>query len=387
MEISNAIIVKNLTKTFVKSNGEKFKALDNISFSVKKGELLGIIGPNGSGKSTLLKVLSGVTRPDSGSVQINGQVSSILDIGSGFHPDLSGVENIKLRAGLTGRKTSLSTSLINEIIEFGGLEEFAHEPVKNYSSGMFIRLAFSIFQYLHNEVLLIDEVLSAGDLEFRNQIENKNILSGATGIVVSHELNEVSRLCKRVIVLDKGKIVRDSSSLSSISNYEQSSLGLDSKLMLNDTHSLLNLKIDDEFAVQKISMLNQNVSESDRIGFEFLLRNESRDLKKLIFVPVLRRLGQLIDLHSDSITFQNGGEPIVCKGNSELKIRFTYPKHFFGKGIYSLGLIVAKSESVTNRWEHIGFFRVSGQTWEKGKSWNDMLVQNRTHLDWDIISE
>ncbi|MCB0540988.1 MAG: ABC transporter ATP-binding protein, partial [Bacteroidetes bacterium] len=202
MQNDIAIRVKGLSKVYQKKNKngdqEDFYALKDVNFEVKKGEVVGIIGKNGSGKSTLLKILSGVTKPTTGSVEINGTVASILDVGTGFHADLSGRENVYLRGKLLGMSTKEIDKAFDEIVEFSEIGDFIETPVKNYSSGMFLRLAFSILVFLKCDVLLLDEVLSVGDLGFRgksNLAINKLVnYKEKTIIFVSHDMNQFNSL-------------------------------------------------------------------------------------------------------------------------------------------------------------------------------------------------
>ena len=178
MESSVAIEVKDLSKEYffnatTSGSNKSFKALDNLTFSVKKGESVAIIGANGSGKSTLLKVLAGVVKPTSGTVKLNGRVATILDIGAGFHPELSGKENIYVNGQLLGFSKKEIESQVEEIIAFSGIQKFINEPVKNYSNGMFLRLAFSIVVHLDFDIYLFDEVLGVGDENFRTISKEK----------------------------------------------------------------------------------------------------------------------------------------------------------------------------------------------------------------------
>jgi lipopolysaccharide transport system ATP-binding protein len=164
-------------------------ALKNIDLEIKKGEHVGLIGPNGSGKSTLLKILSGITKPTTGTVEITGRVASILDIGAGFHPELSGRENVFLSGQLLGFTKKYMASQFDEIVNFSGIEKFIDEPVKNYSAGMYLRLAFSVVMQVEADIYLFDEVISVGDEEFRQKSYTRireKIVSGATTITVSH---------------------------------------------------------------------------------------------------------------------------------------------------------------------------------------------------------
>lgn len=187
-------------------------ALKNIGLEINKGEVVGIIGENGSGKSTLLKILSGVTIPSCGSIQIHGKVSSLLELGTGFHPDLTGRENIYLNASLLGLKRKEINLKFDEIVDFSGLREFMDTPLRNYSSGMYLRLGFSAAMCVASDILIIDEVLSVGDEAFQRECikkikEFKN--SGRTIIFVSHDLDMVLSLCDRAIFIKEGKIFKD----------------------------------------------------------------------------------------------------------------------------------------------------------------------------------
>lgn len=178
-------------------------ALKDVSFEIKRGESVGIIGPNGSGKSTLLKILAGVTKPTSGSVQIKGRVASILDIGAGFHPELSGRENVFLNGQIHGFAKKEIEAKLDEIIKFSGIEKFIDEPVKNYSNGMYLRLAFSIMAHLDFDVYLLDEVLSVGDAEFRERIksyESNWLMKHKTFLKVSQSAHELVNSCTNILL-------------------------------------------------------------------------------------------------------------------------------------------------------------------------------------------
>jgi lipopolysaccharide transport system ATP-binding protein len=189
-----------------------FWALRNVSFELKQGELLGIIGRNGAGKSTLLKILSRITEPTEGTVDIRGRVRSLLEVGTGFHPELTGRENIYLNGAILGMKRAEITRKFDEIVAFAEIERFIDTPVKWYSSGMYTRLAFSVAAHLEPEVLIVDEVLAVGDLAFQQRCLGKMeevSRGGRTVFFVSHMMFVVTRLCKRVMLLDSGMVVAD----------------------------------------------------------------------------------------------------------------------------------------------------------------------------------
>lgn len=199
-----------------------FWALRDVSFEVKEGEVLGIIGHNGAGKSTLLKILSRITEPTEGRITIHGRVSSLLEVGTGFHPDLTGRENIYMNGTILGMRKKEIDNKLEEIIAFSGISRHIDTPVKRYSSGMTVRLAFSVAAHLEPEILIIDEVLAVGDMEFQKKCLGKMesvARQGRTVLFVSHNMTAVSNLCSRVIWLSKGRIMENGSTVSVITDY------------------------------------------------------------------------------------------------------------------------------------------------------------------------
>ena len=193
-----------------KDKYEIHQVLDDVSFTIEKGEAVGLIGHNGCGKSTTLKLLTRIIYPDSGEISIDGRVSSLLELGAGFHPDMTGRENIYTNASIFGLTKKEIDERLDEIIEFSELGKFIDVPVKNYSSGMKSRLGFSVATLVEPDILILDEVLSVGDAKFRKKSEAK-IMSmfdkGVTVLFVSHSLDQVKRLCNKAILLEKGKII------------------------------------------------------------------------------------------------------------------------------------------------------------------------------------
>ena len=202
--------------------GEEFWALQNVSFDVHEGEVLGIIGRNGAGKSTLLKILSQVTAPTSGEISIKGRIASLLEVGTGFHPDLTGRENIFLNGAILGMTKQEIRRKFDEIVAFAEVEEFINTPVKRYSSGMYVRLAFAVAAHLEPEILIIDEVLAVGDAQFQKKCVRKMgeaSQSGRTVLFVSHSLPVVSSLCNRAILLADGEKTAEGATEEVLSNY------------------------------------------------------------------------------------------------------------------------------------------------------------------------
>ena len=186
-----------------------FYALSNISFSVEKGQTIGIIGTNGSGKSTILKIITGVLTPTSGQVKVDGTISALLELGAGFNMDYTGIENIYMNGTMMGFSRKEMEAKLQDILEFADIGDFVYQPVKTYSSGMFVRLAFALAINVEPEILILDEVLSVGDAKFRKKSEKK-ILSmmdkGVTVLFVSHSLEQVKRICTKAMILENGSI-------------------------------------------------------------------------------------------------------------------------------------------------------------------------------------
>jgi len=195
----------------VRKTKERFWALRDFNLSIYKGEAIGIIGANGAGKSTLLKILSQVTRPTEGEVLIRGRVGSLLEVGTGFHPELTGMENIYLNGSILGMKKSEIDSKFDDIVKFSEVEKFLDTPVKRYSSGMYVRLAFAIAAHLEPEILIVDEVLAVGDAQFQKKClgKMKDVAEGGRTILyVSHNMKTVEALCERTVLLDQGRVAK-----------------------------------------------------------------------------------------------------------------------------------------------------------------------------------
>ena len=199
-------------------------AIDDVSFEVKRGECLGIIGPNGAGKSTLLKMLNGIILPDKGKITIRGRVSALIELGAGFHPMLTGRENIYVNGAILGLRRKEIDRKFDEIVAFADLEDFIDTPVKFYSSGMYVRLGFAVAAHLDPDVILIDEVLAVGDVAFRLKCFNhvrSLVESGSAIILVTHSQNDIARVCSRGIVLNQGKLIASKSLAQAVRHYQE----------------------------------------------------------------------------------------------------------------------------------------------------------------------
>jgi lipopolysaccharide transport system ATP-binding protein len=203
------LLRNHLTRFFTGQRSDPFFALKHVSFSLERGESLAVIGSNGAGKSTLMGLVAGISQPDEGTVAVNGQVAALLELGSGFHPDLTGRENVRLNAALLGLSRSQTAEAFERIVEFSGIREFIDEPLRTYSTGMMMRLAFSVAIHRDPEILLVDEVLAVGDAAFQAKCiekihEFRN--AGKTLLCVSHSTT-IRQLCERAVWLDHGELI------------------------------------------------------------------------------------------------------------------------------------------------------------------------------------
>ena len=248
----------------IRKRREDFWALKDISFDVRRAEALGIIGHNGAGKSTILKLLSRITTPTNGEIMINGRLSALIEVGSGFHPELTGRENIYLNGSILGMMRREITQKLESIVEFAELRQFIDTPVKRYSSGMYVRLGFSIAAHLDPDVLLLDEVLAVGDASFQRKcIERIMELkkNGTTIVFISHDLRAVQQLCDRVILLKKGQIETDGDPAETIAFYQSSSAQLSGQTTVG-----MGQKPTGEAVVTSLTFYDEN--ENECLSFE-----------------------------------------------------------------------------------------------------------------------
>jgi len=200
----------------------RFWALRDVSFQVAQGEVVGIIGHNGAGKSTLLRILSRVTNPSRGRIVVRGRVGSLLEVGAGFHPELTGRENIFLYAAMLGMSRAQIHQRFDEIVDFAGVAPFLETPLKRFSSGMWVRLAFSVAAHVEPDILILDEAMAVGDGDFRRKCYRRTrelVESGRTVLLVSHQMSQIEALCQRVIVLEHGRLIADMSPQEAIELY------------------------------------------------------------------------------------------------------------------------------------------------------------------------
>lgn len=312
--------------------GSKFVwALDDISFDVHQGDVLGIIGRNGAGKSTLLKILSKVTSPTKGNIKIKGRIASLLEVGTGFHPDLSGRENIFLNGAILGMTKKEIHAKFDEIVAFSGVDKYIDTPVKRYSSGMYVRLAFSVAAHLEPEILIVDEVLAVGDAEFQRKCLGKMkevSQQGRTVIFVSHNLVAVKSLCTKGIVMDQGKLVFSGSADEAVESYMNANA---SKVKPSTVFSSPDDAIGNEFIkIKSITVQPEKLFITDAIQLDFSFWNFTDELKFNVSFDVIDVFGEVV--------FGSGNEfsSINNVGSASCLI----PSNLMNDGIYSIHVYV-----------------------------------------------
>lgn len=350
----NVLSVDGLRKEYTKDGKQIIVALNDISFDLKAGEILGMIGRNGSGKSTLLKVLSKITGVSGGSITHEGKLTSIIEIGTGFHPDLTGSENIKLSSQLLGVDVRIN-DLYNHIVAFSGLDDFMDMPIKHYSSGMYLRLAFSIAFHSRVDILLLDEVLAVGDANFRRKCYDKIRElkeNGASILLVSHQMEPIIEFCDRCIWLDNGNIMDAGSPLDVIENYLNSSGRTQGKIgeALHENVSSNEidlaalstpfLRVHDIQVRAKGKSIHDDIQMSDviqiAISCEKLIEEESIE-----FVFTLSNINNIRVL-TDSYGLREIYEPpILEKGKYEIICEI--PAQLLNRGVYDLGIMICKN--------------------------------------------
>jgi lipopolysaccharide transport system ATP-binding protein len=253
-----------------KESKDHIWALKDINFEINEGDCLGIVGKNGSGKSTLLKTVSRIVPPTTGSIKGRGKITSLLEVGTGFHPELSGRENLYLNGQILGMSKKEITSKLDEIIDFSGVERFLDTPVKRYSSGMYVRLAFSVAAHLNTDILIVDEVLAVGDSEFQKKcigkMQDVTQKSGKTILFVSHNLLALENLCNKAICLSKGNLIDSGAAKSVISNY----LNKEKVEILEQNFQLTDTYVGNEFIAMHSISLKPQYNDFNIIDVDFL---------------------------------------------------------------------------------------------------------------------
>ena len=394
-QIAHGMLSKDLSSWFARLRGKEdpnvsrfnggkaysakkeFYALQNISFTIPKGEVVGIIGRNGAGKSTLLKLLSRITAPTSGTIQFNGRIASLLEVGTGFHPELTGRENIFLNGAILGMNRREIRRKFDEIVDFAGIADFVDTPVKRYSSGMYVRLAFAVAAHLEADIMVIDEVLAVGDLEFQKKclgkMESISKESGRTILFVSHNMAAISGLCSRVIYLRRGQVQFDGETRAGIDRY------LKDSLELVDTSLAERIDRVGEGRIRFESTWTEDRSGNPK---DLFLSGEPLVIAAKVHIDaslVGKKLTAAFQLHdpsdyviTDLNTKSTATEFLITRAGESI-IRCTVPRLPLAAGSYNHDVIVRADEIVEDFVLTAGKFQVedgdffgSGKTFDKG---------------------
>lgn len=365
----------NLFSIINSDKNQEFTALNNISFQLSKGEILGIIGQNGAGKSTLLKILSEVIPPSSGSIEYEGSMLSILDIGTGFHPDLSGYENIFLNASILGMRKQETISKIDEIIEFSGIKDFIHEPIKNFSNGMYLRLALSIALFSSNGIILLDEVISVGDAEFRLKAVHKIREQANTGracIMISHDLNSILQLCDTCMLLEKGNIVYIGKPTTAVQLYQNS---IQSKIHKQNQENLNHkvCRIEKVITDKEIYFTNENI----------IIEIHIEAKENFHLHPIIKLRNHFGPVLTDSPAFKEHASLEVLKPGIYITT-CTIPANLLNAGNYMIDVMLGTDVLLFIDVKNIAAFNVMHQKWEENKNWNttNEIYPIRYSLNW-----
>ncbi|MBP1839124.1 ABC transporter ATP-binding protein [Formosa algae] len=345
-----------------KGNSEYVWALENINFEVPKGEVLGIIGKNGAGKSTLLKLLSRVTAPTTGSIKARGRIASLLEVGTGFHPELTGRENVFLNGAIMGMTKKEIQSKFDEIVDFAGCERYIDTPVKRYSSGMYVRLAFAVAAHLEPEILIVDEVLAVGDVEFQKKAIGKmkevSEGGGRTVLFVSHNMASIEQLCDSCVLLENGTVKAVDTTNKIIEMYISGNLKK-SEITLQDRKDR---KGDQKIKIEKVSFYNSDNLKIDSIltGQELRIRLDYKaidkfDLNKVkVSIGVRNKKGEvLFNCPSNIFNYEN---ELDLNGSLDLLI----PKFPLLEGVYTYTIFIEVDKVVSDWIQEAGNFTVVG---------------------------
>lgn len=370
------ISVKNLTKTYrifghpgdrlkqamtfgFKRYHKEFTAIKDVSFDIKKGETVGIIGLNGSGKSTLLQLICGILKPSSGSVQAIGRISALLELGAGFNPEFTGRENVYFQGALMGMNAEAVDERFEDIASFADIGEFIYQPVRTYSSGMYVRLAFSVAIHVQPDILVVDEALSVGDVAFQHKSMKRArelINSGTSLLLVSHDRNMITATCSRCILLDKGRIMMDGLPADVFDYYHALIAKGGEHIQQNRLNSGRSQVVSGtgEARVESIRLLDSDGKVLDNlevgmpVALEFLVRAHQPIPRLALAFAIRDRLGQSI---FSTNTNNFGKSPVDVPAGAVFKFRFQFYANM-GAGSYSVStFLVSTNDRFTDNFE------------------------------------
>lgn len=373
----NADRIKEVINPFKRNYHKDFIAVKDLSLTVNKNECIGIIGKNGSGKSTLLKMITGVLTPTSGDIQISGKISALLELGAGFNPDFTGIENIYLNGTLLGFSKQQMDEKLEEILEFADIGDFIYQPVKTYSSGMFVRLAFAVAINVDPDILIVDEALSVGDIRFQQKCYRKieELKSRATVIFVTHDMTAINKYCDRVIWINEGQLIADGNPLEISKKYQAFMIGAnlttltfsnqvkseenERSIIVEDFSEQLDVMGDDKALITGIAMYDE------LSGLKTTVIEPLQVIKLLIKVKVFQsidsaiigfsvrdRLGNIITQTNSYVLGQ--GIPTLTGGEEYIfGFRFTFPHLNHGQYTISPAIASGTQENhIQHSWVH-----------------------------------
>ena len=373
--------------------GERFLALDDINLEVKKGEALGIIGHNGAGKSTLLKLLSRVTAPTTGKISYNGRITSMLEVGTGFHPELTGRENIYMNGAILGLTKAEIDAKMEDIIDFSEVRQFIDTPVKRYSSGMYVKLAFSVAAHLDSEIMIMDEVLAVGDMAFQKKCLTKMREAadkeGRTVLYVSHNMNTIRSLCDRCIVMDHGHIVFDGDVEEAIACY----MGHDRREYTNEIVVNPNMRdpmwSDPSVFIEEISTDNADgiLNCGERLKFRVKIHSQ-REVGSDILIRIM-----VMTASGQPVTMSSAANAIPISENETIVKTIELDTSHLIPGIFSLSFVIYETgelgadENIDVLRDVFSFSVLSTPEFNHGMAWNPQWWGNMTVDALKVISD
>lgn len=384
------MLMHRLRHPFERPEKETFWALNNVEFDIQKGDVVGIIGRNGAGKSTLLKILSRITKPTRGQIDLYGRVGSLLEVGTGFHPELTGRENIFLNGAILGMRKREIERQFDAIIDFAGVEQFLDTPVKRYSSGMYVRLAFAVAAHLNPEILIIDEVLAVGDANFQKKclgkMQDVSQKEGKTVLFVSHNMTAVQSLCSRVLCLESGRVTREGPTRETVSKYLESSFTLQNEQVWED---LATAPGNEKFRLHRVAVRPLHGEEDGPITVrtplvvEFEYWNLVPDMHLNLSVVVNNEEGQPIFNTGPNSEKKWNGQPFPT---GLFRSVFYIPGDLLNDGAHRIQLyaIKDKSEAITRLDDVLVFDIQDAVEMREGSSWHSKWIGAvRPHLQWE----
>lgn len=325
-----------------KGKNDVFWSLKDISFELEQGDAVGIVGRNGAGKSTLLKILSRITSPTSGTIKIKGRITSLLEVGTGFHPELSGRENIYLNGAILGMRKTEITRKFDEIVNFAGVDRYIDTPVKRYSSGMYVRLAFAVAAHLESEILIVDEVLAVGDAEFQKKCLGKigdiSKGEGKTVLFVSHDMNSIQTLCSKSLYLKDGKLINYDYSNKIIHQYLSTRVSVQKRTGTGGI-SVLNLKITNEYNEEVKQLISNQKYTIEVIIKSVVQKSNINFLLGFNNLNKVRACSLWTNFHNLTYTLENG----------TYNLKFEIPNFRLTPGLYELNTYIEQGGEVIER--------------------------------------